>query len=361
MLLLAAAKRADPRRPRGARRRLGLAQPPRAGRALGQAAPDRRLRPQRAPSRAHGRGLRHGDPRLRSVPRSVTAGPTAPVAPAADLRRRPRLGGLRLGACAEGRRAGDRRGRARRDEAVRDPRQHRPRRRGRRGGADRRASGRAPGGRGPRRLRGRAAGAGQPPARDGSGGALAAHRRPDGRMRRAHGGLLGPERARLLRRPHRSGARGQWRPCRWQVQARPADRPDRHRLHGQDPCLRLRRGARASSTCPTRSCCTPSPTAPTISLPTPRRRWASPTGPATGARSSPIPRSTSSTSPRRTPCTRRWRSRPSPPASTSIARSRSPPSLRTPARWPRRRRPPGSRPRSASTTSATRCSASPAR
>ena len=39
MLMLAAAKRADPRRPRRARRRLGLAQPARAGRALGQAAP----------------------------------------------------------------------------------------------------------------------------------------------------------------------------------------------------------------------------------------------------------------------------------------------------------------------------------
>ena len=54
-------------------------------------------------------------------------------------------------------------------------------------------------------------------------------------------------------------------------------------------------------------------------------------------------RSTSSTSPRRTPSTRRWRSPPSPPASTSIARSRWRRLRRMPARWPMRRKRPGVR------------------
>ena len=139
----AAARRREargPRRPRRARRRLGLAQPPRAGRTLGQAAADRRLRPQRTPRRAHGRGLRHGDPRLRSVPRAPRLARGA-GGPGGRPGRGPRLGGLRLGACAEDRQAGDRRGRARGDEAVGRPGEHRPRRRGRRDGADRRACG----------------------------------------------------------------------------------------------------------------------------------------------------------------------------------------------------------------------------
>ena len=72
MLLLAAAKRADPRRPCRCATATGAGATGWSQSELcGQAAADRRLRPERPPPRAHGGGVRHGGPRLRSVPRAA--------------------------------------------------------------------------------------------------------------------------------------------------------------------------------------------------------------------------------------------------------------------------------------------------
>ena len=110
-----------------------------------------------------------------------------------------------------------------------------------------------------------------------------------------------------------------WRP----VHEAASRRPDRQRLHrprARDRAAGSRgrvpgRGRRPCARC--------SRTATRRRRRSPPRPWDSRARPATGASSSPIPPSTSSTSARRTTCTARWRSPRSPPASTSGARSRS--------------------------------------